>query len=149
MLVMHRRSRKLYKRYRRRSLAETAVSTVKRRAQKNELGLKDLSITARLPAKFGQPTPPAIEGRSPRVQTAFCADRALRAKAEGDGRGAESPTTKTVREPKMETIDIGRVRSGVQCQSFSDMTTTASHADSEKQGPVSNDSGPGGIRLII
>ncbi len=87
MLVMHRRSRKLYKRYRRRSLAETAVSTVKRRAQKNELGLKDLSITARLPAKFGQPAPPPIEGRSPRVQTAFCADRALRAKAEGDGRG--------------------------------------------------------------
>ena len=69
MLVMYRRSRRLYKkRYHRRSLAETAVSTVKRRfshtlystkrrAQKNELRLKvltyNLSIVARLPAKFG------------------------------------------------------------------------------------------------
>lgn len=68
MLVMHRRSRKLYrKRYHRRSLAETAVSTVKRRfnhmlyskkrrAQKNELRLKvlayNLSIIARLPPQF-------------------------------------------------------------------------------------------------
>ena len=55
MLVMHRRSKKLYKkRYHRRSLAETAVSTVKRRfdhtlcstrrrAQKNELRLKVLT----------------------------------------------------------------------------------------------------------
>ncbi len=65
MLVMWRRSRKLYrKRYHRRSLAETAVSTVKRRfshtlystkrrTQKNELRLKvltyNLSIVARLP----------------------------------------------------------------------------------------------------
>ena len=69
MLVMYRRSRTLYKkRYHRRSLAETAVSTVKRRfnhmlyskkrrAQKNELRLKvltyNLSIVARLPHKFG------------------------------------------------------------------------------------------------
>ena len=68
MLVMWRRSRKLYKkRYHRRSLAETAVSVVKgrfshtvyskkRRAQKNELRLKvltyNLSIIARLPSKF-------------------------------------------------------------------------------------------------
>jgi len=68
MLVMHRRSRKLYKkRYHRRSLAETAVSTVKRRfghtlyskkrrGQKNELRMKvityNLSIIARLPAQF-------------------------------------------------------------------------------------------------
>jgi len=68
MLVMYRRSRKLYKkRYHRRSLAETAVSTVKRRfnhtlyskkrrGQKNELRLKlltyNLSIIARLPAQF-------------------------------------------------------------------------------------------------
>jgi transposase len=68
MLVMYRRSRKIYKkRYHRRSLAETAVSTVKRRfnhilyskkrrAQKNELRLKvltyNLSIIARLPAQF-------------------------------------------------------------------------------------------------
>jgi len=68
MLVMYRRSKKLYKkRYHRRSLAETAVSTVKRRfnhtlyskkrrAQKNELRLKvltyNLSIIARLPANF-------------------------------------------------------------------------------------------------
>jgi transposase len=68
MLVMYRRSKKLYKkRYHRRSLAETAVSTVKRRfdhtlyskkrrAQKNELRLKvltyNLSIIARLPAQF-------------------------------------------------------------------------------------------------
>ncbi len=68
MLVMWRRSRKLYKkRYHRRSLAETAVSTVKRRfnhmlyskkrrAQKNELRLKvltyNLSIIARLPPRF-------------------------------------------------------------------------------------------------
>ncbi len=66
--VMYRRSKKLYKkRYHRRSLAETAVSTVKRRfnhmlyskkrkAQKNELRLKvltyNLSIIARLPANF-------------------------------------------------------------------------------------------------
>ncbi len=69
MLVMHRRSKKLYKkRYHRRSLAETAVSTVKRRfnhtlyskkrkGQKNELRLKvltyNLSIIARLPPQFG------------------------------------------------------------------------------------------------
>lgn len=69
MLVMYRRSKKLYKkRYHRRSLAETAVSTVKRRfghtlyskkrrGQKNELRLKvltyNLSIIARLPAHFG------------------------------------------------------------------------------------------------
>ena len=68
MLVMYRRSKKVYKkRYHRRSLAETAVSTVKRRfdytlyskkrrAQKNELRLKvltyNLSIIARLPAHF-------------------------------------------------------------------------------------------------
>jgi transposase len=68
MLAMYRRSRKLYKkRYHRRSLAETAVSTVKRRfnhilyskkrrAQKNELRLKvltyNLSIIARLPAQL-------------------------------------------------------------------------------------------------
>jgi transposase len=68
MLVMYRRSKKLYnKLYHRRSLAETAVSTVKRRfnhtlyskkrrAQKNELRLKvityNLSIIARLPPKF-------------------------------------------------------------------------------------------------
>lgn len=67
MLVMYRRSKKLYKkRYHRRSLAETAVSTVKRRfnhmlyskkrrSQKNELRLKvltyNLSIIARLPAR--------------------------------------------------------------------------------------------------
>jgi len=66
--VMWRRSKKLYKkRYHRRSLAETAVSTVKRRfnhtlyskkrrGQKNELRLKvityNLSIIARLPARF-------------------------------------------------------------------------------------------------
>lgn len=69
MLLMHRRSRKLYlKRYHKRSLAETAVSTVKRRfnhilyskkrrAQKNEIRLKvityNLSIIARLPTQFG------------------------------------------------------------------------------------------------
>ncbi len=69
MLIMRRRSRKLYlKRYHRRSLAETAVSTVKRRfshtlcskkrrGQKNEIRLKvityNLSIIARLPAQFG------------------------------------------------------------------------------------------------
>jgi transposase len=68
MLVMYRRSRKLYKkRYHKRSLAETAMSTVKRRfnhilyskkrrAQKNEFRLKvltyNLSIIARLPAQF-------------------------------------------------------------------------------------------------
>lgn len=68
MLVMHRRSKKLYKkRYHRRSLAETAVSTVKRRfghtlhskkrrGQKNEFRLKvltyNLSIIARLPPQF-------------------------------------------------------------------------------------------------
>ncbi|MGH9920509.1 MAG: transposase [Nitrososphaerales archaeon] len=67
MLVMRRRSESLYKkRYHRRSLAETAVSTVKRRfdytlyskkrrGQKNELRLKvlayNLSIIARLPAQ--------------------------------------------------------------------------------------------------
>jgi transposase len=66
MLVMYRRSRKLYKkRYHRRSLAETPVSTVKRRfghtlyskkrrGQKSELRLKvltyNLSMIARLPA---------------------------------------------------------------------------------------------------
>jgi transposase len=69
MLVMYRRSKKIYKkRYHRRSLAETAVSTVKRRfshtlyskkrrGQKNELRLKvityNVSIIARLPAQFG------------------------------------------------------------------------------------------------
>lgn len=69
MLVMYRRSKKLYKkRYHRRSLAETAVSTAKRRFgrtlyskkrrdQKNELRLKvltyNLSVIARLPAHFG------------------------------------------------------------------------------------------------
>ncbi len=68
MLVMYRRSKKLYlKRYHRRSLAETAISTVKRRfshtlyskkrkGQKNEIRLKvityNLSIIARLPARF-------------------------------------------------------------------------------------------------
>lgn len=68
MLVMYRRSRKLYKkRYHRRSLAETAVSTVKRRfshtlysekrkGQKNELRLKvityNLLIIARLPGQL-------------------------------------------------------------------------------------------------
>jgi transposase len=68
MLVMYRRSKKLYKkRYHRRSLAETAVSTVKRRfgytlyskkrrGQKNEVRLKvityNLSIIARLPVRF-------------------------------------------------------------------------------------------------
>ena len=68
MLLMYRRSRRLYKkRYHRRSLAETAISTVKRRfshmlyskkrrGQKNELRLKvltyNLSIIARLPSKF-------------------------------------------------------------------------------------------------
>jgi len=66
---MHRRSMKLYKkRYHKRSLAETAISTVKRRfnhmlyskkrrGQKNEIRLKvityNLSIIARLPAQFG------------------------------------------------------------------------------------------------
>jgi transposase len=69
MLDVHRRSKKLYnKRYHRRSLAETAVSTVKRRfnhtlyskkrrGQKNEPKMKvlthNLSIIARLPAHFG------------------------------------------------------------------------------------------------
>jgi transposase len=69
MLVIYKRSRKLYKkRYHRRSLAETAVSVVKgrfshtlyskkRRGQKNEVRLKvityNLSIIARLPARFG------------------------------------------------------------------------------------------------
>jgi transposase len=69
MLVMYRRSKKLYKkRYHRRSLAETAVSTVKRRfshtlyskkrrGKKNELRLKvltyNLSMIARLPGEFG------------------------------------------------------------------------------------------------
>ena len=69
MLFLHRRSKKLYlKNYHRRSLAETAVSTVKRRfnhalyskkrrGQKNEIRLKvltyNLSIIARLPAQFG------------------------------------------------------------------------------------------------
>lgn len=64
---MYRRSRKLYlKRYHRRSLAETAVSGVKRRfnhalyskkrrAQKNEVRLKvityNLTIIARLPVQ--------------------------------------------------------------------------------------------------
>jgi transposase len=68
MLVMWRRSKKLYlKRYHRRSLAETAISTVKRRfshtlyskkrrGQKNEIRLKvityNLSIIARLPPRF-------------------------------------------------------------------------------------------------
>jgi transposase len=68
MLVMYRRSKKLYKkRYHRRSLAETAVSVVKarfghslyskkRRAQKNEVRLKvltyNLSVIARLPPRF-------------------------------------------------------------------------------------------------
>jgi transposase len=68
MLLMYRRSKKLYlKRYHKRSLAETAVSTVKRRfnhslyskkrnGQKNELRLKvltyNLSIIARLPAQL-------------------------------------------------------------------------------------------------
>lgn len=68
MLVMWKRSRKLYKkRYHRRSLAETAVSTTKRRfsytlystkrrAQRNELRLKvltyNLSIVARLPHRI-------------------------------------------------------------------------------------------------
>lgn len=68
MLVLYRRSRKLYlKRYHRRSLAETAISTVKRRfghslyskrrrGQKNEVRLKviayNLSIIARLPSQF-------------------------------------------------------------------------------------------------
>lgn len=66
---MYRRSKELYReRYHRRSLAETAISTVKRRfshtlyskkrkAQKNELRLKvvtyNLSVIARLPAHFG------------------------------------------------------------------------------------------------
>jgi transposase len=66
LVVMYRRSKKVYKkRYHRRSLAETAISTVKRRfsytlcskkrkGQKNELRLKvltyNLSIIARLPA---------------------------------------------------------------------------------------------------
>jgi len=68
MLVMYRRSRKLYrKRYHRRSLAETAVSVVKgrfnhtlyskkRRGQKNEVRLKvltyNLSVIARLAPQF-------------------------------------------------------------------------------------------------
>jgi transposase len=68
MLFLYRRSKKLYlKNYHRRSLAETAVSTVKRRfnhalyskkrrGQKNEIRLKvltyNLSIIARLPAQF-------------------------------------------------------------------------------------------------
>ena len=68
LVVMYRRSKKVYKkRYHRRSLAETAISTVKRRfsytlyskkrrAQKNELRLKvltyNLSIIARLPAQL-------------------------------------------------------------------------------------------------
>jgi transposase len=67
MLLLYRRSRKLYlKRYHKRSLAETAVSTVKRRfshtllskkrrGQKNELRLKiltyNLSTIARLPTQ--------------------------------------------------------------------------------------------------
>lgn len=67
MLIVYRRSRRLYlKRYHRRSLAETAVSVVKRRfnhmlyskkrrGQKNEVRLKaityNLSIIARLPAR--------------------------------------------------------------------------------------------------
>lgn len=66
--MMYRRSKKIYlKRYHKRSLAETAVSSVKRRfnhflyskkrrGQKNELRLKvityNLSIIARLPAQF-------------------------------------------------------------------------------------------------
>ena len=69
MLVTYRRSKRLYlKRHHRRSLVETAISTVKRRfshalnskkrrGQKNEIRLKvityDLSIMARLPARFG------------------------------------------------------------------------------------------------
>jgi len=69
MLVMHRRSRKLYrKRYHRRSLAETAISTLKRRlghtsyskkgrGQKNELRPKvmtcDLTVIAAPPAQCG------------------------------------------------------------------------------------------------
>ena len=69
MLLLYRRSRKIYlKRYHKRSLAETAVSAVKRRfshtlyskkrrGQKNEMRLKvityNLSIIARLPAQFG------------------------------------------------------------------------------------------------
>jgi len=69
MLVTYRMSRKLYKkRYCRRSLTETAISTVKRRfsytlylkkrrGQKNELRLKvityNLSIIARLHVQFG------------------------------------------------------------------------------------------------
>ena len=68
MLFLYRRSKKVYlKKYHRRSLAETAVSTVKRRfnhdlyskkrrGQKNEIRLKvltyNLSIIARLPAQF-------------------------------------------------------------------------------------------------
>ena len=68
MLLLYRGSKKLYlKKYHRRSLAETAVSTVKRsfshalyskkrRGQKNEIRLKvltyNLSIIARLPAQF-------------------------------------------------------------------------------------------------
>jgi transposase len=68
MLVMYRRSKRLYKRrYHRRSLAETAVSAVKRRfghalyskkrrGQKNEVRLKvityNLTIIARLPTKI-------------------------------------------------------------------------------------------------
>lgn len=68
MLFLYRRSKKLYlKKYHRRSLAETAVSTVKRsfnhslyskkrRGQKNEIRLKvltyNLAIIARLPAQF-------------------------------------------------------------------------------------------------
>ena len=67
MLLLYRRSRKLYlKRYHKRSLAETAVSKVKRRfnnillskkrrGQKNELRLKiltyNLSTIARLPTQ--------------------------------------------------------------------------------------------------
>jgi len=67
MLILYRRSRKLYlKRYHKRSLAETAISTVKRRfnhtllskkrrGQKNELRLKilthNLSTIARLPTQ--------------------------------------------------------------------------------------------------
>jgi len=67
MILLYRRSRKLYlKRYHKRSLAETAVSTVKRRfshtllskkrrGQKNELRLKiltyNLSTIARLPTQ--------------------------------------------------------------------------------------------------
>ncbi|HVB11806.1 MAG TPA: hypothetical protein VNE86_01635 [Nitrososphaerales archaeon] len=68
MLFLYRRSKKLYlKKYHQRSLAETAVSTVKRRfshslyskkrcGQKNEIRLKvlkyNLSIIARLPVQF-------------------------------------------------------------------------------------------------